>query len=281
MGMDLFAKICSDYYNIGGGTISLCSMQSDAFSDPNLFSRLNELEKFKDKFYLYATTNFLGAAALSDDELEYFLRQFSLLQISMGGPTKQDYKAMFGADAFDVVSEQLERALFLIRGKSLPTIIHMYFRVIDVKSFEKSSVFEYLDANFITREVRNHFFSWGGLISRDDLPAGTILHVFDNVDKTEDCAASWATLSVLPDGRVSACGCGDWRNEEITGDLTRNTIKEIWQSENALRFRQGFSNKKIPGICIECSLYTSANESFKRNLADYNPRKGLYYNYNF
>ncbi|GHT01404.1 hypothetical protein AGMMS50276_29330 [Synergistales bacterium] len=256
-------------------------MQADIFSDPLLFSRLQTIENYRDKFYLYATTNLLGAAKLSDDELEYFLRQFSLLQISFGGPTKDDYRSMFGVDVFDIVNKQLDRIHLMIQKYKQPPTIHLYFRISDRLKLENSREFANLSKKFIVREVRDSFFSWGGLISQEDLPKGAILLESGAQSMMDDCAAAWATLSVSPDGRVLGCGCVDWKNKHIIGNMHFSKIKEIWQSEDAQRFRRGFSEGNAPDMCRICALYTSANKCFRANMANYKPSNGVYYNYNF
>jgi radical SAM protein with 4Fe4S-binding SPASM domain len=61
------------------------------------------------------------------------------------------------------------------------------------------------------------------------------------------CAAAQYALKITSDGRVSACICQD-SDPFIIGDLHRDTLDDIWNSERAVEFRSLY--KQIP----ECSL---------------------------
>lgn len=70
-----------------------------------------------------------------------------------------------------------------------------------------------------------------------------------NKGETENCAASMSTLSITPIGLVTGCGCIDWNNTHIMGDLNKNTLLEIWNQEKYKKFRNSFLEKNIPNIC--------------------------------
>jgi hypothetical protein len=69
MDLELFNKICEDYYGIGGGAVGVCSMQSDIFSDSLLLERLALLQKFKDRFILHTATMLTGATKFRTTDL--------------------------------------------------------------------------------------------------------------------------------------------------------------------------------------------------------------------
>lgn len=51
------------------------------------------------------------------------------------------------------------------------------------------------------------------------------------------CRAPWRTVVVLWDGRVVPC-CHDHKAEWVLGDLKRQTLGEVWRSEDAERLRR-------------------------------------------
>ena len=67
------------------------------------------------------------------------------------------------------------------------------------------------------------------------------------------CPQPFYNLSVNPDGIVTHCDL-DWRNEFIIGDLTRQSLKEIWDSDlvyyTQLTHLKG--ERKNIGICAKC-----------------------------
>ena len=67
------------------------------------------------------------------------------------------------------------------------------------------------------------------------------------------CVLPWRQLSISHDGKVAIC-CRDLDFTTITGDVTENTIQEIWNSDQFRRYRELISSQKkdlIP-ICKSC-----------------------------
>ena len=52
-------------------------------------------------------------------------------------------------------------------------------------------------------------------------------------DRRSGCSANWSALYVLPDGKVTICEFLYWHERFIIGDINKNTILEIWNSEKA------------------------------------------------
>jgi len=62
-------------------------------------------------------------------------------------------------------------------------------------------------------------------------------------------------LNVLQDGRVVLC-CHDWSHEHLLGDLSKQSLEELWQSDEINRVRHLIWEgrySEIPG-CSRCSL---------------------------
>jgi len=278
MDMDLFRKICRDFYQLGGGTLALCSMQADIFSDDLLLARLSEIQKYRDRFYLYTTTNLAGAAKLSDEQLEFFLGMFDCLDISVGGLARHSYQIMCGVDAFNLVMKQLDRVAGIVKKNAFSICLDLNVRTNDPAAVRRSPAFRELKKSYSIVGIKSTFFSWGGRISQSDLPRGAKLSIVDNRLRRDDCVVPWATLSVNVDGQVVGCGCVDWEGHYIIGDMMRQTIQEVWESETAVEFRTAFSRGKVPPLCQECALYISKRKGFSGpELVAYEPIDGLYY----
>lgn len=99
-----------------------------------------------------------------------------------------------------------------------------------------------------------------------------------NDGKRINCVVPNATLSVQATGKVVGCGCIDWLEKYIIGDVRKNTLKEIWRGTKAIKFRNAFVRGKLPSICKECALYRPIDECMKDiGLLCYKPQDGLYY----
>jgi len=278
MDMDLFRKVVDDYVAIGGGAMGICSMQSDVFSDDLLVERVAYLERYDGKLYVYSTTNLIGASKLSDDDLERVLRRLDLLQISLGGTNKADYRQMYGINAFDVVKAQLKRVAGIVRAKGLKVKLGLYFRTAHAAGVAGSDLVKELGDDFAILENRDAFFSWGGIIGAQDLPEGAKLLTVDNRNARVDCAVSSASLSVSVDGSVVGCGCVDWNSQHVVGNVSDHTITEVWTSKPFADFRAAFSSGHIPDLCKDCSLYSPIDDAFAQPALDhYTVTDGLYY----
>lgn len=278
MDMALFKKIVDDYAAIGGGALGLSSMQSDLFFDRELIGRIEYLQKYRSSITLYGTTYAVGATKFSDDDLEKILRAFSYLQISLGGVDRESYHSMYGVNGFDTAKAQLLRMKSIVEKHDLPIRLDLMFRTQYASQVMDSNLVRDLGSSFSVVEVRDKFFSWGGIISQADLPEGAKLDIMYNSGKRKNCAVSNASMSIAPDGSVVGCGCVDWNSKHPVGSIIDSSIASVWSSEPAVAFREGFSRGQIPELCEECALYISTDEAFSRDgLAQYHPRDGLYY----
>lgn len=65
------------------------------------------------------------------------------------------------------------------------------------------------------------------------------------------CAVPWVHLNFEPDGKVIPC-CLTSTHEYYSGDLTTDTIEEIWNSPNQRAIRQQMLAGEKPEICSKC-----------------------------
>jgi radical SAM protein with 4Fe4S-binding SPASM domain len=271
MDMTLFRKICDEYALLGGGALAISSMQSDLFSDKMLLDRIRYLQKFKDKFYIYSFTFLVGASKLDESELEFLLQVFDYLEISIGGVDSDNYRRMFGINAFDTVRTQLLRVKKIVESKRLKIKLSLSFRTSNPDAILSSDLIKELGNTFSTVKVRDSFFSWGGIIKQNDLPKGAKLVITDNSTKRSDCAIA-SSMCINVDGSVVGCGCVDWNSRHIIGNIRIQSLKEVWESKQALEFRNAFSKNQIPDLCKDCSIYASVDDTYSRPaLRNYNP----------
>nr|WP_325185729.1 SPASM domain-containing protein [uncultured Oscillibacter sp.] len=53
--------------------------------------------------------------------------------------------------------------------------------------------------------------------------------------KTVVCPFPFYSLTAAPDGIVSVC-CSDWQRKLVIGDLTRQSLMEVWNGETLRTF---------------------------------------------
>lgn len=97
----------------------------------------------------------------------------------------------------------------------------------------------------LTTETHN----WGGKINEEKLSCKNL------PDRFRACYLPFSQLAVQYDGLVRLC-CIDSETSIVVGDLKKQTIKEIWNSEIINKIRQTHINRDIenmPDICKKCS----------------------------
>jgi radical SAM protein with 4Fe4S-binding SPASM domain len=69
------------------------------------------------------------------------------------------------------------------------------------------------------------------------------------------CTLPFTALSVLVDGRVIAC-CHDWGPAEVVGDLSRQSLEDVWNGPEMNRVRQLLVERRFEqsDACVGCSL---------------------------
>ena len=77
------------------------------------------------------------------------------------------------------------------------------------------------------------------------------------------CKMPFESLYILHDNKVSVC-CRDYHGEIIVGDLTSETIEDVWHGDKINALRQAHLNaesepEKLPRACREC--YASSDFS--------------------
>lgn len=278
MDNKLFEKIIEQYCRMGGGTVGIGSMQSDFLLDPLLLKRVEIINKYKKELWVHSTTPLISCKKYNDKELLQILKCFDYLVVSAMGHDRETYREMAGIDAFEIFKEQLERVNRIIQNNNLKIKVDIAFRTSDKRALRKSVFYKDVKNMFCIGDIKDTFFSWFGSIKQEDLPNGAKLFIKDNHKKRENCVVPNATLAVQANGKVVGCGCIDWLEKYVIGDVRKNTLKEIWGSAKAKKFRNAFYRGKIPTICGECGLYVALRECMeKKELLGYKSIDGLYY----
>lgn len=83
------------------------------------------------------------------------------------------------------------------------------------------------------------------------------------------CSANYSNMFILPDGKVSICEQLYWNPNFIIGDLTKQTIQEVWNSPKALAL--AFPKKEhisASSVCKSCEIYDECMAYPNRCIAD-------------
>jgi radical SAM protein with 4Fe4S-binding SPASM domain len=92
------------------------------------------------------------------------------------------------------------------------------------------------------------------------------------------CSANSIHMFILPDGKVTICEQLYWNKRFLIGDLTKNNISEVWQSDRAL-YLANMKQKdySIHSACHNCEIFdkckTNLNSCYTNILKVYGDEK--------
>lgn len=78
-------------------------------------------------------------------------------------------------------------------------------------------------------------------------------------EERQPCADLWFKMQVDWTGKVSLC-CFDWSGSKILGDLTKQTVREVWQGPWAHAARESHLRQHYAGICAGCKEWAKVQE---------------------
>ena len=67
------------------------------------------------------------------------------------------------------------------------------------------------------------------------------------------CRRLMEQIYILYDGRMVQC-CADWEQQSVMGDLTRDSLSDIWFGQHYSSYRRRFAQGDVKGMICECCL---------------------------
>lgn len=94
------------------------------------------------------------------------------------------------------------------------------------------------------------------------------------------CTEPWRGLAVYWDGRVVPC-CNDYSGKEVLGDLTRQTVADVWTGARYVDFRKmhASGNRGDSDLCRKCDFPVQEEKSCRLKSSLFRPSTSemLYY----
>jgi radical SAM protein with 4Fe4S-binding SPASM domain len=236
MSLDLFKKIVDECADNQVREMHLQGF-GEPFLDKNIFHRIRYAKEKGIRSTILVTNGSLLTSKICEEIVQSGLDR---LKISFYGIDKQEYESVHGGIKFDMVKSGIQRLLDTKRksGQSKPKItlkyigrLHRFPRFV-LQWWPRARV----------GYARLHNYSYGRKYNPTK-SSGKL-----------KCDMVWDPIfQILWDGRVVPC-CYDFDGRIILGDLNRQSITEIWQSENYKKFRQAHSTLKLDPypICKIC-----------------------------
>ena len=191
-----------------------------------------------------------NGSLLSDYKVDEIVSSgLNVLKISIYGTTSQEYAANVRRNVdIDRIIKSIRSLYLASRGSALKIYVKM-MRSENERSNERfiNCFQEISDRVFIEEKVEQ----WPSFSSLVVKPLVNVYRRPLGAAKSV-CTLPFYSMVVNATGTVSAC-CVDWKNELILGDLSRQTLDEIWDSEGFNSFRvQMLQGRRRISACATC-----------------------------
>lgn len=258
MDSSTFKKVVVDFVEIGGGNVDLTPLVGDPLVDPNLVERIKYLRTFP----AINNISFFTNAIFLDrfDTKELLLSGVSEIVVSMGGADREEYKSLFGVDAFGRVCENVLNLSKVNRQLHSPVRLVMSYKPLrKLSDYLKDSLFMELFEGF-EFGCSHEYHSWSGMINKSDLRSDMTFVEDSCIPKKGPCELFYSELAVTWNGDAVACWCSNAEGKLKLGNVRESSIIDIWQGERLSKLRESFSSGNIPSLCKRCGFYRSLDD---------------------
>lgn len=209
-------------------------------------SKLIEYARHNTDAQLYLSTN---GSLLSGERAE-LIRQSGLdkLIISLDGATDSTYESIRRKGNYSQVVNNIDSFIQAVNEKGGP-LCHV--KMIQFKANEAEvEFFKEKWAKYKNIMVDVMWLSdWAGnVLGVREL---TNYHNPNSTNKRQSCADLWFKMQIDWSGRVALC-CFDAKGSVALGDLTRDSVDQVWQSLKMQTVRRQHVSNNISGICAKC-----------------------------
>lgn len=224
MSMDLFRKIVDESATIPEVNQFTLTGLGETLIDKNLIERLKYARKKLPK--LDTLDIYTNGTLLTDKLIGELVGLVDMLYISLNAVDAEQRRQIMKLDDYEQVKEQCHKAIKKSKGTRTKVII---------KCVGSKDLLEAGDAELFLNE-------WG---PPHDQGGNAFIHLEGNwagdtykmrTIPRRACFRALTQIMILWDGRVSLC-CFDGEGKVVLGDLNKQTIREVYNSEKAVNLR--------------------------------------------
>ena len=174
--------------------------------------------------------------------------------------TRQNTSETFIKELFNYIKIIPNLIYWEIRVPEVSIYTPIQFKEIQASKKQINDIGEYIKSVIIPQAKFKIYYSDEAI--REEFYNGKIT---DECFKGGMCGILQNRLFVLPDGKVSVCEQLYWDPQFIIGDLTQQTISEVWNSSKALKlFNMKKNMFRSKSICFNCKSLKSCNMKHRR-----------------
>jgi radical SAM protein with 4Fe4S-binding SPASM domain len=248
---DLFKRITKEAIDFGVTEIGLFYI-GESFTNPDLLIRCIEYVKSIGAPYIFLTTN--GSLASPDKVEECMKAGLDSLKFSCNFADVEQFMQYSGVKnpaVFQQATDNIKAARVIRDTGGYAT--KLYSSSIMYELEQEMRMKPYYEAH-IKPYVDEHY--WLPLfnetaMAHEKMSIGNVGNYHDPADPLP-CWTVFTAMHIMADGRVSAC-CHDAIGHWLMGDLTTQSVEEVWNSTEYRELRRAHLAKEVTGTkCKDC-----------------------------
>ena len=262
MSLDLFKKIIDDYASRGGKV--WLSTFGESLLDSTILDKIRYIGTYPS---ISETTILTNGLLLTNEVAEVLLEERIDLDVSLDELNHDRFEQIKGI-SFDTVISNILNILKKNRNAGYPIKIVVRLKTSDsIKDLKSSPYYTQLEEMATYLEVTpiqstGSIANWGGSFDKEGFfatyfPRSNIFnyHKQYNLMNLAPCSQLWANMTVNWEGKVVLC-CVDMESRVILGDLTKDSIIDIWQGLQIKQVRKMAKQRrrKEMVLCRDCDL---------------------------
>ena len=242
MDMELFKKIMRDAFDHEVKVVDTCGF-GDPFADNRFFERCGYIKANSNAKIYISTTGYLM------NQPYLVLKYVDILKLSIYGMHPHVYKKMHNLS----ISQSIKNIFSLLDKKkyveSSMYTIGLFVRTEENKDDEESW------KNYWGKKLDEIFIwephNWAGLRNYREL---------DSTNQTSCGRPINGPLYIHVDGKVSVC-CWDINKQLIVGDMNKQTIDEVYNSDEYIRIKEKHRKNDFEGLLCKGCEQTNTNNN--------------------
>ncbi|HPC35235.1 MAG TPA: radical SAM protein [Candidatus Marinimicrobia bacterium] len=259
MDLDLFIFALKQYFDLGGNDIYLTPTIGEPFLDPLLFKRIKIIKDLNPEARISFNTN--GILLENDDNIsKLFDLGVNGIAISTAGFDSKMFTRIYRTHGYLNLMNGLKTLLIENKKRGNPINISIELRP-DINIFQvfKSADFKYYVAPYLNFRKINwtyHYDNWGASVKQSNL-SGYMRLAKEPKRKLKPCRMLNHLVLKL-NGEIHVCGCQinpEKPGELCVGNITQQSLKEIWTGERINQIRLSFKIGHPPSVCEKCLGY--------------------------
>jgi radical SAM protein with 4Fe4S-binding SPASM domain len=262
MSLELFKKIIDEAVELGTYSINL-----NLLNEPLIHPKLIEMVRYAKEKGIIDVFFHSHGGLLTGDKAEKLLESgLDRLLISVDSPYKEKYNKIRVLSDFDLVMNNLKE---FKKNRDAKGLLSPVIRVSFIQ-FPDVTLKEIEDAKELFLQFSDAIGFQQYVDPRKEI--GKDKEYPDRYKSDFVCHQPFTRLSIIEDGRVSPC-CLDYDQELVIGDVSKQSLKSIWESSKLNGIRETLKKGefyKIPA-CATCERAVDADQGIHMANEDTEP----------